>query len=125
MPTRCHLAHELDDAARRSRLGKHLKQIVQPGERIGLPAILGMDAHAEAMTDLQDICGVPVFEIPTLPPSVPGIRLFTALRDKLLSMGVRVETGMEIIGAEKMQPAQNGTSGEGSPGWRARPRDGR
>ena len=103
-----HLAHELDDAARRSRLSKHLKQIVRTGERIGLPAILGMDAHAEAMNDLQDSCGVPLFEIPTLPPSVPGIRLFKALRRQLLGMGVRVEPGMEVIAAE-MQPAENET----------------
>ena len=105
------LAHELDDNDRRTRLGRRLKEIVQVGERIGLPAVLGMDAHNEVMTDLQELCGVPVFEIPTLPPSVPGIRLFKALHDKLQSMGVRVEKGMEIIATEKNAP-QNGTSGK-------------
>jgi glycerol-3-phosphate dehydrogenase subunit B len=105
------LAHELDDNDRRMRLGRRLKEIIQVGERIGLPAILGMDAHNEVMTDLQELCGVPVFEIPTLPPSVPGIRLFKALHDKLHGMGVRVEKGMEIITAEKKAP-QNGTVGK-------------
>jgi len=104
------LAHELDDNDRRTRLGRRLKEIVQVGERIGLPAVLGMDAHNEVMTDLQELCGVPVFEIPTLPPSVPGIRLFKALHDRLLSMGVRVEKGMEITATEKNAP-QNGTVG--------------
>jgi len=96
-----HLAHELDDSARCQLIGKHLQEIVRKGERIGLPAIIGMDAHAKTMSGLQDICGEPVFEIPTLPPSVPGIRLFTALRKKLFAMGVRVETGMEVTDAEK------------------------
>ncbi len=105
------LAHELDDDARRAQLGRKLKEISQAGERIGLPAILGMDAHNQAMRDLQELCGVPIFEIPTLPPSVPGIRLFKALHDKLQSMGVRVEKGMEIIATEKNTP-QNGTPGE-------------
>ena len=37
-------------------------------------------ASAEAWRDLQDRLGVPVFEIPTLPPSVPGMRLFNAFK---------------------------------------------
>ncbi len=105
------LAQELDDEERRKQLGRRLKEIVQAGERIGLPAILGLDAHAHTMNDLQELCGVPVFEIPTLPPSVPGIRLYKALSNKLLSMGVRVEKGMEIIATEKNDPA-NGTAGK-------------
>lgn len=104
-----HLAHELDDYSRRKQLGKQLKKIVRAGERIGLPAILGMDAHREVMSDLEDSCGVPVFEIPTLPPSVPGIRLFKALHDKLIGMGVRVEIGMEVIDSDKDIPG-NGTA---------------
>jgi glycerol-3-phosphate dehydrogenase subunit B len=105
------LAHELDDNDHRTRLGRRLKEIVQIGERIGLPAVLGMDAHNEVMIDLQELCDVPVFEIPTLPPSVPGIRLFKALHERLQSMGVRVEKGMEIIATEKNTP-QNGTVGK-------------
>lgn len=105
-----HLAHELDDEARRKQLGRKLKTMVQPGERIGLPAVLGLDDHAQVIADLQEICGVPVFEIPTLPPSVPGIRLFKALENKLFGMGVRIEKGMEVIAAHKQEP-QNGTPG--------------
>jgi glycerol-3-phosphate dehydrogenase subunit B len=43
---------------------------------------------------------VPLFEIPTLPPSVPGTRLFRALRRQLQLMGVRVEAGMEVTEAQ-------------------------
>lgn len=71
---------------------------VQPGERIGLPAILGFENHSAVLTRLQEATGAPVFEIPTLPPSVPGIRLHTRLRRRLEEMGVRVEIGMEAIG---------------------------
>lgn len=102
------LAQGLDDRARRQRLGEGLRRLVKPGERIGLPAILGLDQHMRAMNELEAQSGAPVFEIPTLPPSVPGVRLFRALRDKLYSMGVRVEAGMEVIGA-RMVAQQNET----------------
>jgi glycerol-3-phosphate dehydrogenase subunit B len=97
------LASVLDEPARRARLAGALKTLAQPGERIGLPAILGMDAHTEAMRDLQSQTGTPIFEIPTLPPSVPGVRLTNALRHHLRQMGVRVELNMQVVGfhAEK------------------------
>lgn len=66
------LALALDDKARRAKLGSELKRLAQPGERIGLPAILGLDDHAAAFAELQSAAGAPLFEIPTLPPSVPG-----------------------------------------------------
>ena len=79
-----HLAEALDDLERRTRLGHELKKLVKIGERIGLPAILGMNDHSVVIADLERLSGVPVFEIPTLPPSVPGIRLYKALRSQLL-----------------------------------------
>jgi glycerol-3-phosphate dehydrogenase subunit B len=104
------LALGLDDRAHRAKLGAELKRLAQPGERIGLPAILGLDEHAAAFADLQAAAGVPLFEIPTLPPSVPGMRLFKALRARLWQMGVRIGAGMEASGANTA-PAVNGTAG--------------
>ena len=65
---------------------------------MGLPAILGLHQHVQTCKLLGDRLGAPVFEIPTLPPSVPGIRLTAALRHRLEARGVRVEIGMEGIG---------------------------
>ena len=93
-----HLALALDNPARRERLGGELKKLVESGERVGLPAIIGMDDHSAAFAELQQQVGAPIFEISTLPPSVPGIRLFKALRNQLQKLGVRVEIGMEVIG---------------------------
>lgn len=104
-----HLAQALDDKARRMKLGGELKRLARSGERIGLPAILGLDDHAAAFADLQSAAGAPIFEIPTLPPSVPGMRLFKALRGRLWSLGVQIHAGIEAIGAETI-PA-NGVAG--------------
>ena len=93
-----HLAEALDAPSRLNQLAVALKQVVQPGERIGLPAILGLDNHLQVLDSLQQRVEAPVFEIPTLPPSVPGIRLYWAMRRYLESKGVRVEAGMEAVG---------------------------
>lgn len=92
------LAECIDDAHTQQRLVDALKLVVKPGERIGLPAILGRHAHPQALATLQRQLNSAVFEIPTLPPSVPGIRLAAALRQALEHRGVRVEIGMEVIG---------------------------
>ncbi len=92
------LAAELDKAENHNRLGAALKAAAKPGERIGLPAILGLNDHARTMAALAKTAGAPVFEIPTLPPSVPGLRLTAALRRLLDGHNVRVEVGMEVIG---------------------------
>ena len=91
------LAQGLEDAGRRKKLAQALKKLVKSGERIGLPAVLGLDDHIQVWSDLQAQVGAPLFEIPTLPPSVPGTRLFRALRQQLQQMGVRIEAGMDVI----------------------------
>ncbi|MBV9279560.1 MAG: glycerol-3-phosphate dehydrogenase subunit GlpB [Chloroflexi bacterium] len=72
--------------------------------RVGLPAVLGLDRAHQAFTHLQERIGVPVFEIPTLPPSVAGIRVHQALRKWLMRRGVRLEIGFWADG--KLQGAR-------------------
>ena len=100
-------AHGMDDPARRSRLISELKKLAKPGERIGLPPILGLDDHAAVLFDMQSQTGATVFEIATLPPSVPGMRLFKAWRNRLNKMGVRVDSNMEVVSAQS-EPSSNG-----------------
>lgn len=96
--TTLQLAKRVEEPARLARLAESLARLVKPGERVGLPAILGFENHPAVLARLRAATGAPVFEIPTLPPSVPGIRLHTRLRRHLEQMGVRVEIGMEAIG---------------------------
>lgn len=91
------LAEQLEVPGRAARLGQALARLVHPDKRIGLPAILGMEEHGRVLAEVADAAGAPIFEIPTLPPGVPGQRLFRALRHALARLGVRVEVGMEVI----------------------------
>ena len=63
--------------------------------------MLGLRDPHGAWADLQRRLGRGVFEIPTLPPSVPGMRVFESLRAALRSAGGRLILGSEVIGAER------------------------
>ena len=69
------MARALEVPATRRKLAEAIGRIKGDAEVIGLPAILGMHSPDLVMADLSVLLGCPVFEIPTMPPSVPGIRL--------------------------------------------------
>jgi glycerol-3-phosphate dehydrogenase subunit B len=68
------------------------------GARVGLPAVLGVDRHREVAEAVSDALGAEVFEVPTAPPSVPGIRLYRALTAELRAKRARLIVGSTAIG---------------------------
>jgi len=72
-----------------------------PEGRIALPAVLGMHFAVDVCNEISVALGRKVFEIPTLPPSMPGLRLFGALKNALLKRGVNLYWGREIYSVEK------------------------
>jgi glycerol-3-phosphate dehydrogenase subunit B len=95
------LARRFDDAGWRAAFGAELALQLRDDDHVGLPAVLGMsDPHA-AMLDLERRLGRPVFEIPTLPPSVPGMRLFEILRTALRAAGGRLVLGSEVVASDR------------------------
>jgi glycerol-3-phosphate dehydrogenase subunit B len=84
----------------RKAVASELLPRLEPGEVVGFPSVLGLDRHSAAWHELQDLLGRPVFEVPALPPSVPGIRLFRALREAFGRAGGRVVLGPTATGAE-------------------------
>jgi glycerol-3-phosphate dehydrogenase subunit B len=94
------LARLFEQAEVRARVAAQLKSRLAGAARVGLPAVLGLTQHAEAWRDLQDRLGVPVFEIPTLPPSVPGMRLFNACKAALTRAGVPILLDMTAVRGE-------------------------
>jgi glycerol-3-phosphate dehydrogenase subunit B len=63
--------------------------------------VLGLRDPHGAWADLQRRLGRGVFEIPTLPPSVPGMRVFEALRTALRAAGGRLVLGTEVTSADR------------------------
>ncbi|MUV89602.1 glycerol-3-phosphate dehydrogenase subunit GlpB [Halapricum sp. CBA1109] len=69
-------------------------------QRIGLPAVLGDDDHDRVRTHLESELGAAVFEVPSGPPSLPGLRLEDALFSALDSAGGSFETGNPVVDYE-------------------------
>lgn len=70
-------------------------------EYIGLPALLGLANPGEVMENLKRHTGRQVFEIPLLPPSLPGIRVFNRFKAYLISRGVQILQGQAVISARR------------------------
>lgn len=73
---------------------------IKTGKAVGLPAVLGMEKSAKVIETLETMLGVPVFEIPMLPPSLPGIRLRTVFESALKEKGVTLLAQKKILSVE-------------------------
>jgi glycerol-3-phosphate dehydrogenase subunit B len=90
-------AQLFDQPAFREDVGRQLRALRQGATRIGLPAVLGLKDPLGVVADLQRLSGAQIFEIPTLPASVPGQRLFQIFRDAIIGAGGRFQTGSEVL----------------------------
>ena len=80
-------ARAFDDPAFRGQVVAQVAaRALRAGERVG---------------DAEHGLGRPVFEVPTLPPSVPGMRLFAILRAALRRAGGTVVLNNVVVGAER------------------------
>jgi glycerol-3-phosphate dehydrogenase subunit B len=92
------LARLIDTPAYRATLAEAWRPALAGVSRLGLPAILGLATAADAWRDLSERLQVSLFEIPILPPSVPGMRLYTVLRGALEAAGGRLTVGTTVNG---------------------------
>jgi glycerol-3-phosphate dehydrogenase subunit B len=91
------LARHLEDEPWRARFCAELEPLLGAAAGVGLPAMLGLSDPHGVWMDLQHRLGRWVFEIPTLPPSVPGMRLYEILRFALRAAGGRLVLGGEVV----------------------------
>ncbi len=94
------LAHAFDRPDFRRRLLAVLKPHTKGFSRIGFPAVLGLKNHPQVLAELESALGKTVFEISTLPPSVPGRRLFEALKAEFLAQGGEFLLGIKVVDGE-------------------------
>ncbi|MBU8909939.1 MAG: glycerol-3-phosphate dehydrogenase subunit GlpB [Desulfobacterales bacterium] len=57
-------------------------------ELMGMPAVCGINKSLDALTRLEKMTGLDIFEIPMMPPSIPGLRLKNAFEKKLAENNV-------------------------------------
>jgi glycerol-3-phosphate dehydrogenase len=83
-----HIAQTLEGRAARERLADLIRPHVGTARAVGLPAVLGLVRVGAAAAHLGEALGVPVFEVPTMPTSAPGLRLKNALERAVVLRGV-------------------------------------
>src|SRR6202011_1267977 len=79
-----------DESFRREVASRIRREALTDGARIGMPAVLGLTHDTDVYSSFAAEVGHPVFEIPTLPPSVLGLRLFDRLRKHIQEAGVEM-----------------------------------
>jgi glycerol-3-phosphate dehydrogenase subunit B len=92
------LARLFDDHVWRARLLKTWAPRLRGLDRLGLPAVLGLQHPSQVLEEMTDALQLPLFEIPGLPPSVPGLRLEQALRRAALDQGAHLIEGSRARG---------------------------
>jgi len=90
------VANLLDRPEGLDMLTRQVKPRLDGATVVAFPAVLGFRATTRAR--IADALGVPILEIPTLPPSVPGLRLFGALKVALMERGVQQTFGAQVVG---------------------------
>jgi glycerol-3-phosphate dehydrogenase subunit B len=93
-------ARRFEQADFRDAVLTELDRNLVPGEIVGFPAVLGIGGAGEVWRELEARLGHPVFEVPTLPPSVPGIRVYETMTSALRGQGARLVIGSTVAGAE-------------------------
>lgn len=81
-------ARSLELPGHQDTLAKALAPHVGGAACLGLPALLGVHRPLDLLARLEERLGLQVFEIPLMPPCVPGIRVREAVEERLPGLGV-------------------------------------
>jgi glycerol-3-phosphate dehydrogenase subunit B len=92
-----HMANALILPQNRDKFTRTLKPHIKDAQIVGLPSMLGLYRTQEVVSELQQLIGLPFFEIPTIPPSVPGLRLKEAFERGLRTKGVQYLSQKRVL----------------------------
>ena len=95
------MARKLELPSYREQLAADIRPHLKDAAVVGLPAILGVQKSLASAHALAEILGVPVFEIPTMPPGVPGLRLKEIFGERIPELGVRLFREKRVVGVRR------------------------
>lgn len=93
-----HLARALEEGEVLARIVEQVRPHLGDAQALGFPAVLGFTQCRLVHAALEAGLGLPIFEIPTMPTSVPGLRMLAALEAVLSKRGV-VRRSQANVGA--------------------------
>jgi len=91
------MAQAMETEQVQDKFAAAVKPLLKDELFLGLPAILGINRSQDILKRLQGILGVKIFEIPTSPVSVPGIRLKETFKNALTGTCVTLLPNQRVI----------------------------
>ncbi len=91
------MAQSLETGQTQERLAQAVYQVLKGEKFLGLPAVLGLNHCETILAALENQLNLKIFEIPTSPVSVPGIRLKQALTEAVRGSCVTMMQGSRVI----------------------------
>ncbi|MEJ2164769.1 MAG: glycerol-3-phosphate dehydrogenase subunit GlpB [Desulfobacterales bacterium] len=92
-----HMAGALILPQNREKFVRILRPHLKNAQLLGLPAILGLYRTEEVVSELQKMLGLQLFEIPTMPPSISGLRLKEAFERGLRTKRVNYISQRRVL----------------------------
>ncbi len=97
------MARSLETEENRIRLANAIKPHIGEAKALGLPAILGLYTPSAVRQHLEALLGVKIFEIPTIAPSVPGMRFKETMEKALFAQNIHLIPQKRVLSAEIQQ----------------------
>ncbi len=82
------------------RIADEITKASGDAEAVSLPAFLGIKNYTAIRRRLEELTGKYIYEIPTLPPSILGLRLDNALKNRFVNAGGDYISGDRAVSAE-------------------------
>ncbi|MFH1135375.1 MAG: glycerol-3-phosphate dehydrogenase subunit GlpB [Pseudomonadota bacterium] len=79
-------------------LAEEIKRAAGRADVVGLPACIGLYRSGQVMSRLREMTGKLIYETPTLPPSILGMRLDEALKSRFTRLGGVFLAGDRVVG---------------------------
>lgn len=93
------IARVLDIEENLALLAEELNQLTQNADVVFMPACIGLE-HPDALANLRSRIRCPLLLLPTLPPSVLGMRMHHLLRRRFQQLGGTIMPGDAVLKAE-------------------------
>jgi glycerol-3-phosphate dehydrogenase subunit B len=91
------LARVFDTEKYLPRIAGEIVKKAQGARIVSLPAFIGIENFSRIHTRLEELTGSLIYEIPTLPPSILGLRLDNALRSRFAFYGGEYSAADKVI----------------------------
>jgi glycerol-3-phosphate dehydrogenase subunit B len=79
---------------------RQIRNLAQGAGVVGIPAVAGLHHGGAVLKQLRELSGKLIYEIPTLPPSILGLRLDDAIKTRFAELGGVFIAGDRVIGGD-------------------------